>query len=291
MNKFAICAFFLIALFSTACKQTEDKQTEDKFRYTTFESENIAGKGVLVIIGGGERTDDILKTIIHYGGGTDSARVLVIPFASGEADIVAPFQMNQFKDLGVKADYLICEANEVDLEQNLNKLENVNVVFFSGGDQNKLVKYLEGSNFLEKIHSIYRNGGVVSGTSAGAAVMSEVMITGKQETDSTESPSFDKIQKGDVLTSNGFGFLKNIIIDQHFVMRKRQNRLFSVLKDYPTFRGIGIDEATAIVIKPDNTMSVVGKSQVLVFEPRYKEPDEVNEYIVKILKDGDNYEL
>lgn len=286
MHKLTIYAFLLIALLSSACKKTEDKQ-----QYTTFEAENVTGKGVLVIIGGGERPDDIMKTIIRYGGGEENARVLVIPFASGEPDVVAPYQMNEFQALGCKADYLICEPEEVDLVENLKKLDSVNVVFFSGGDQTRLVQYLEGTKFLQKIHKIYENGGVVSGTSAGAAVMSEVMITGKQYSDESESPAFDKIQKGDVLTSNGFGFLKNIIIDQHFIIRKRENRLFSVLKDYPTFRGIGIDEATAIVIKPDNTMSVVGKSQVLVFEPVYRKPNELDEYVIKILKDGDNYEL
>lgn len=286
MHKLTIYAFLLIALLSSACKKTEDKQ-----QYTTFEAENVSGKGVLVIIGGGERPDDIMKTIIRYGGGEENARVLVIPFASGEPDVVAPYQMNEFQALGCKADYLICEPEEVDLDENLKKLDSVNVVFFSGGDQTRLVQYLEGTKFLQKIHKIYENGGVVSGTSAGAAVMSEVMITGKQYSDESESPAFDKIQKGDVLTSNGFGFLKNIIIDQHFIIRKRENRLFSVLKDYPTFRGIGIDEATAIVIKPDNTMSVVGKSQVLVFEPVYRKPNELDEYVIKILKDGDNYEL
>lgn len=286
MHKLTIYAFLLIALLSSACKKSEDKQ-----QYTTFEAENVSGKGVLVIIGGGERTDDIMKTIIRYGGGEENARVLVIPFASDEPEISGPFLVNQFETFGSKADFLICEPEEVDLVENLEKLDNVNVVFFSGGDQNRLVKYLEGSEFLQKIRSIYENGGVVSGTSAGAAVMSEVMITGKQYSDESETPAFDKIQKGDVLTSKGFGFLKNIIIDQHFIIRKRENRLFSVLKDYPAFRGVGIDEATAIVIKPDNTMSVVGKSQVLVFEPIYRNPNELDEYVIKILKDGDNYEL
>lgn len=285
MKKITIYAFFLIALFSS-CK------TESKKQFTAFEPENISGKGTLVIIGGGERTDDIMKTIIRYGGGEENARVLVVPFASGEADIVAPFQSNQFRALGCKsADYLICEPDELDTDENLKKLDNVTIVFFSGGDQSRLVKHLEGTRFLQKIHEIYESGGVVSGTSAGAAVMSKIMITGRQQSDLSEEPAFDKIKKGDVLTTQGLGFLKNIVIDQHFLIRKRQNRLFSVLKDYPTLRAIGIDESTAIVVKPDNTIDVVGESQVLIFEPVYQESDELNEYIVKILKNGDSYHL
>lgn len=285
MNKLLIYIVVSAGLFLSACKQNTEKQS------VSFEPEKVSGKGTLVIIGGGERTDDIMKTIIHYGGG-ENARVLVVPFASGEADIVAPHQRDQFLSLGCKsADYLICGRDEVDKEENLRKLDSVTVVFFSGGDQLRLVNHLEGTKFMARIREIYDKGGVVSGTSAGAAVMSKVMITGEQRSvPSAESP-FDKIEKGDVVTSQGFGFLKNIIIDQHFLIRKRQNRLFSVLKDYPAFRGIGIDESTAIVVKPDNTIDVVGESQVLIFEPVYQSPNELNEFVIKILKQGDSYRL
>lgn len=265
--------------------------TANKKRHATFEHENIKAKGTLVIIGGGERTDEIMETIIRYGGGKN-ARVLVVPFASGEAEIIAPYQSNQFKSLGCKsADYILCDSNEIDSEENLNKLDSMTVVFFSGGDQQRLVNRLEGTKFLNKIREIYKNGGVVSGTSAGAAAMSRVMITGVQLSASEGEPAFGKIAKEDVETSTGFGFLKNVIIDQHFLIRKRQNRLFSVLKDNPTLRGIGIDESTAIVVKPNSTIDVVGQAHVLIFEPVYEEKEELREYIIKVLKEGDSYRL
>ncbi len=285
MNKLLVYVTLSMGLLFAACRSAEEK------RPASFQSEQVSGKGVLVIIGGGERTDDIMKTILYYGGG-EKARVLVVPFASGEADIVAPLQRDQFLSFGCRsADYLICGHDEVNKEENLRKLDSVNVVFFSGGDQLRLVHHLEGTKFLAKIREIYDRGGVVSGTSAGAAVMSRVMITGQQRSAPPEEPSFDKIEQGDVVTSQGFGFLEHIVIDQHFLIRKRQNRLFSVLKDYPAFRGIGIDESTAIVVKPDNTIEVVGESQVLIFEPVYRAPDELNEFVVKILKHGDTYRL
>lgn len=286
MKKTSIYTVLVIALVFLSCK------TGNKEQQVAYEPEIVFGKGTLVIIGGGERTDEIMKTIIHYGGGEDNARVMVLPFASEEDSIIAPFQSGQFRSLGSKsADYLICSREEIDKEENLKKLDSINVIFFSGGDQVRLAKHLEGTKFFQKIREIYENGGVVSGTSAGAAVMSRIMITGRQASDPSDEPAFDKIEKGDVLTAQGFGFLNNIIIDQHFLIRKRQNRLFSVLKDHPTLRGVGIDESTAIVVKPDNTMDVVGESQVLIFEPIYQKNKELNEYTVKILQNGDSYQL
>ena len=287
MNKtqLALSAFLAMALLLTACSRTQKKEN------LAFEPETISAKGLLIIIGGGERTDEIMKTIVDYGGGED-ARVLVVPFASDEPEDIGSYQTSQFLTFGCKsADYLFCERSEIDNPEHLQKLDSTTVVFFSGGDQMRLADFLHGTRFLARIREIYDKGGVVSGTSAGAAIMSKIMITGKQRSDSLENSVFDKIEKGDVITSQGLGFLKNIIIDQHFVIRKRHNRLFAVLKDYPTLRGIGIDEATAIVVKPDNTMQVIGNNQVLVFEPVYREPDELNEYIVKILENGDSYQL
>ncbi len=105
-------------------------------------------------------------------------------------------------------------------------------------------------------------------------------------------PEFNYIKENDVITATGICFLNNIIIDQHFITRKRQVRLINVLLDNPGYRGIGIDEEAAIVVKPDNTMEVIGTNRVMVFEP-YK-PDEktngaVNSFKLTLLSPGDKY--
>jgi len=280
--------FAIISLLQlTSCRQSVQSELQ-------YEPEKIDSKGTLVIEGGGDRIAVILQTIIKYGGGENS-KVLVVPFASGAAEETGIKQSEEFRVLGCKAaDYIFCEKDSIDSPKNLAKLDGVTAIFFSGGDQVILSAYLEGTRFLEKIREIYKNGGVVSGTSAGAAIMSRVMLTGVQKSDTTESPEFNSIIKNDVETVKGLGFLNNIVIDQHFLKRKRQIRLISVLMDNPGLRGIGIDEETAIVVKPDNSIEVIGDNHAMLFEP-YRPADEksnrVNSFKLTVLVPGDTYKF
>lgn len=276
----------IILLHMVACSQ--NPQTELK-----YEAEKIDSKGTLVIEGGGDRIEVILKTIIEYSGGVNS-KVLVVPFASGVAEETGIKQSEEFRVLGCKsADYIFCEKDSIDSPSSLAKLDGVTAIFFSGGDQVILSAYLEGTKFLEKIREIYKNGGVVSGTSAGAAIMSRVMLTGEQRSDTTNSQIFNTIEKGDVITAKGFGFLDNIVVDQHFLKRKRQIRLISVLMDNPGLRGIGIDEETAIVVKSDNTIEVIGDNKAMLFEPynSVNGSGDLSSFKLTILNPGDIYKL
>lgn len=276
----------LILLHLASCSR--NPQSELK-----YEAEKIDSKGTLVIEGGGDRIEVILKTIIDYSGGENS-KVLVVPFASGVAEETGIKQSEEFRVLGCKsADYIFCEKDSIDSPSSLAKLDGVTAIFFSGGDQVVLSDYLEGTKFLERIREIYKDGGVVSGTSAGAAIMSRVMLTGEQKSDTTNSQVFNTIEKGDVITAKGFGFLENIVVDQHFLKRKRQIRLISVLMDNPGLRGIGIDEETAIVVKSDNTIEVIGDNKAMLFEP-YKAVNsngDVSSFKLTVLNPGDIYKL
>ena len=148
-------------------------------------------------------------------------------------------------------------------------LNNIDVFFFAGGDQRVILKTLKGTHFEKCLLEKWRNGDfVLAGTSAGLQVMSEIALTGdfhlpkntndtpsedtpSEDTPSEDTPSEDtpclEISTGLVELVPGFGCLKNVILDQHFLARRRQNRLFSSVIDYPSFTGIGVDEATAIV--------------------------------------------
>ena len=124
-----------------------------------------------------------------------------------------------------------------------------------------------GTKLLEKVFEIYNNGGVVGGSSAGAAVMSEVMITGNELVNKDSNNAFITIEHGNIETKKGFGFLKNVIIDQHFLKRKRHNRLITLVIEHPELLGVAIDESTGIVVYPDDTFEVIGINQVLVYDP------------------------
>jgi cyanophycinase len=97
--------------------------------------------------------------------------------------------------------------------------------------------------------------------------MSEVMITGNELVHNDSTNSFVTIEKNNIETKRGFGFLKNAIIDQHFLKRKRHNRTISALIEHPNLFGIAIDESTSIIVYPDDTFEVFGNNQVLVYDP------------------------
>jgi len=223
-------------------------------------------KGQLFIIGGGNRPEYMMEKYIELAGGKE-AKFIIIPMASSEPLESADYMVKELKGLGCKnVDYLFCNKNNADTEDNLNKLDGVKGVYFCGGDQVLLTAALLGTKALDKIKSIYENGGTIGGTSAGAAVMSKVMLTGNELINKDTTNLFTFIKKNNIETVEGFGFIQNAIIDQHFITRKRLNRLISVVLENPSLPGIGIDEATAIIVCPDNTFEVFGENTVLVFD-------------------------
>lgn len=255
--------------------------------------------GHLVIIGGGSIPDYILEKYVELAGGKES-KFLIIPMASSQ-----PIQsMNSFSkrlySLGcTNVESIIGNNESIDLDSNLVKVNDVKGVFFTGGDQSNLTSALLDTKLLEAIKKIYRNGGVVGGTSAGAAVMSSLMITGEELINKDTVNVFNSITKGNIKTAEGFGFLKNAIADQHFLKRKRTNRLISIVLENPNLIGIGIDESTAIITNPDNSFEVLGESLVTIIDARKSiglstdksGHQSAKEIKMHLLKSGDKYSL
>jgi len=222
-------------------------------------------KGYLVVVGG-VQTKEIQEKFVELAGGKD-ARIIIIPNAGSEPKRSSESQQRDYISLGAQADYLLFNKETADYEENLKKMEWANAVFFLGGDQSDLTRDMIGTRLLNKVFDIYNKNGVVGGSSAGAAVMSEIMLTGNELINKDSSSSFISIQKGNIETAKGFGFIKNAIIDQHFLKRKRHNRLITLMCEHPNLLGIAIDESTAIIVKPDDTFEVIGRNQVLVYDP------------------------
>ena len=163
-----------MVLISCNCS---DKSKCEQLEYLP---ENITAKGTLVIEGGGDRIAPILNKIIEKGGGTENCKLLVIPFASQLED-TGERQAAEFRALGCKnADYILCPKDSIDNPENLAKLDGVTAIFLSGGDQSRLKEFLGGTKFFDKMLQIYKDGGVIGGTSAGAAIQSRIMLTGNQ---------------------------------------------------------------------------------------------------------------
>lgn len=228
--------------------------------------ENILNydKGTLFIAGGGIRHDYMMETFISLSGGS-KANIILIPSASQDPLSCVSSYISQFASLGcTNINYIDSLNHNIDSRKNLDLVKKADGLFFTGGDQNKLVEAFRGTKLLNKIIDHYRNGGVIGGTSAGAAVMSKIMLTSFLEKEEVLSGVYPP-EAGSYALAEGFGFLKSVIIDQHFSQRKRHARLLDAVLQNKGVVGIGIDESTAIVVKSDGEIKVIGEGTVTLY--------------------------
>ncbi len=208
--------------------------------------------GPLVIVGGGAMPADARKAVFDLAG-KDKARLVVIPTASESADDpkAADGYVKAWKALGPASVVLLHtrDRKAADDPAFTKPLAEATGVWFSGGDQSRIVAAYKGTLVEKELLKLHRRGGVIGGTSAGAAVMSDPMITGGT---------------GDAATvGTGLGYLPGVVVDQHFTQRKRNPRLAAVVDTHPGFVGLGVDEATAIVVR-GRDIKVIGAGAVTV---------------------------
>lgn len=231
---------------------------------TSFFLQAQATKGKLFIIGGGDRSDDLMKQVLSVADLTKKDYIVVLPMSSEEPDSSFIFFKTQMVKLTsnpiVMLNFNATTAQNKTLTDSLQKAK---LIFISGGDQVRFMKVVHNTPIKTAIQKAYENGSTISGTSAGAAVMSEKMITGNQKLQKEYSGTFDNIRYDNLETSEGLGLLKTAVIDQHFLKRNRYNRLLSALVEFPALTGIGIDEGTAIIVR-NNQVEVAGESEVIV---------------------------
>jgi cyanophycinase len=220
-----------------------------------------------VVIGGGTRPASVNTLIARLAGGA-RGRLLIFPQASAVAE-TGPELATEFRALGVGTVTVIsADHAAADTDAVLRQTDGATGVYFAGGDQNRLMDVLRGTKLEARLRALYSDGAVIAGTSAGAAVMSRVMITGDEQRPLTKDQDWQTIEAGNVVTAPGLGLLDDVVVDQHFVRRRRHNRLISLVLEQPALLGVAIDEETATWVKPDRTFEVVGNGPVLVFDAK-----------------------
>jgi cyanophycinase len=230
-------------------------------------------RGSLLIVGGGSQPDELVRHFIALAGGPQRARIAVVPMASTDPD-AGKDKVTQLEEMGASAFLLRVTREQANAPNATDVLEGVTGVWFGGGDQELLAPVLLGTRLLAGIHELYEHGAVIGGTSAGAAIMPDTMITGNQiRNDSLAyyGDEFPVIARGTIHIANGFGFLPGTIIDQHFIARERHNRLLSAVLERPSLIGVGIDESTALEVMPNGRWKVRGASQAIVYDARSAE--------------------
>lgn len=221
-------------------------------------------KGKLFIIGGGDRSDALMKQVLSVSELTKNDFIAVLPMSSEEPDSSFIFFKTQMVKLTPNPIVMLNFNKETAQNKKLtDSLQKAKLIFISGGDQTRFMSVVQNTPIQTAIQKAYQNGSTISGTSAGAAVMSEKMITGNQKLQKEYSGTFDNIRYDNLETAEGLGLLQTAIIDQHFLKRNRYNRLLSALVEFPSLTGIGIDESTAIIVR-NNQIEVAGESEVIV---------------------------
>jgi len=258
-------------------------------------------KGNLIIIGGGKRPDTIIQKFVNLANKAENPKILVLPMASSVPLEVGPEQAEGIRRLGGKNVQVVHFTKEqANQDSILKKFEGVTGIFISGGSQSRFMRVVSGTPVENKIIDLYKNGAVIAGTSAGAAVQSKMMITGDEKLHLSERAPFSRLVSKNIVTQEGLGLISDIIVDQHFVARRRNNRLLSLVIENPQMLGVGIDESTAIWIKPDRTFEVFGDRSVVVYDAgnaqiSSTEPEssllEASDLNLHILKAGAQYDL
>ena len=228
-------------------------------------------KGKLFIIGGGDRPRELMQTLIATAGMQSNDYAVVLPMSSEYPDTSFYYFKEDYNPVCRNA--IVCfnftkqSSNNKDW---LDSLEHARLIFITGGDQLRFMNIVLNTPIYGAIHNAFKSGATIGGTSAGAAVMSKYMITGNQLMDTSYSATFHVVRNNNIEIKEGLGLLTSAIIDQHFIVRSRYNRLLSAIAKYPSLPCIGIDEATAIIVQGDN-VKVTGESQVIVL----KHPEQV----------------
>ncbi|HEY9770136.1 MAG TPA: cyanophycinase [Coleofasciculaceae cyanobacterium] len=235
----------------------ESKKSDDK----NVEAVSKSQSGQLIIIGGAEDKEGeckILREFIRRAGGRN-ARIVVMTVATSLPEEVGSDYRYLFEKLGADTVEIVDTERREDAsnEGNLEVIDNATGVFFTGGDQARITEILKDSEIDNLLHQKFEQGLVIAGTSAGAAMMPDIMIV---EGDGETNPRLDT-----VTLEPGMGFLPQVAIDQHFSQRGRLGRFVSALIQQPAVLGFGIDENTAIAVNGDE-IEVIGEGAVTIVD-------------------------
>jgi cyanophycinase len=234
----------------------------------------------LVLLGGGARPTEAMARFAEWAGGR-RARILVIAWASSEpaesyASLREDFAPHRPDRLELAPAPPLGPAEKAELGR---QIERATGVFFAGGDQGRIMDVLRDGPLLDTLRARYASGVVFGGTSAGTACMSSIMITGDGD--------FTVIDAESVGVRAGLGLLPNVILDQHFIKRQRENRLFGLVLRHPGRLGLGIDEGSALLVRDNRHAEVVGQTPVMVVDGREKR----GALLVQLLRPGDRFDI
>ncbi len=247
-------------------------------------------KGTLLIVGGGQLdSSGIIEKFIALAGGP-SARIVIVPTAGGnrkpdgtpveyhDSQVLASWKKYGLTNLHMLHTH---DPKVADTEAFASMLKTANAVWFVGGRQWNIVDSYANTRTFHAFHDVLARGGVIGGSSAGATIQGDYLVRGAVA-------GAQLMMAPEPEHQHAFGFLRRSAIDQHINTRNRWNDLQEVMAKFPNLLGIGLSEATAIVVSGDQ-FEVIGKAQVAIHDPTHPRPTGEKPYLV--LTAGDRYDM
>ncbi|HEV2223485.1 MAG TPA: cyanophycinase [Candidatus Acidoferrales bacterium] len=218
-------------------------------------------RGWLVIVGGGTLVPEITERFVQLAGGPDASFV-VFPTASADPIDLAKVKQQFLKTFGVK-NVVVLHTRDPQVANSRDfvaPLLHANAVWFYGGRQWRLDDAYLNTLTEREVKAVLARGGVVGGSSAGATIQGSFLVRGsvKGNTIMVAARPSHRV---------GFGLLSNSAIDQHLLVRHRQNDLIPVITAHSSLLGIGLDQSTAIVVH-GSEFQVIGVSKVAIYDNR-----------------------
>jgi len=272
----AVLSLFMLAVWFAPLTSDQEVQGEIPRLEAPEEQDPLTPRGKLVIMGGSERFDNVViwSEIVRLAGG-DGARIAVFPTASGNPQVDGDDVVRVLNELGANAFFVPvavrglsvpCAEAVVD-PQLVQAVRESQGVFFVGGSQSRIRQALidedgEHTPMLDAIWDVHRQGGVIAGTSAGAAVMSRIMYRNAR---SVLGTLIHGVTMGKEL-DHGLGFLNPAwFVEQHCLVRGRFARSLVAMHDQGFSYGVGVDEDTALVVDGD-LAKVIGYRGALIMD-------------------------
>ena len=200
-------------------------------------------RGAIVIAGGGTLDPMIYERFVALAGGAD-ARIVLIPTAGTEFGAHDGWTAaDELRKAGVDQVEILHTRNRdvANLEAFSAPLEHATGVWISGGHQWRLIDVYLDTRTHRRLEALLSRGGVVGGNSAGASALASFLVRGGEF-------------NGEIIATEratGFGFLRNVAVDQHLSARGREYEMFEVLKREPMTLGIGLNEGSGVVVTGD----------------------------------------
>ncbi|WP_395142930.1 cyanophycinase [Armatimonas sp.] len=249
----------------TALRRRSRQRMEPSFPPAKMPLPNVPS-GTLVIVGGGGMPQGLTQRFVEMAGG-DKAIIAVIPISMPDPLPPKDGMAEGLRRAGAREVVELTgrTPEAVDKTEVLELLKRATGVWFGGGRQWRFVDAYEGTKAAKLMHEVLKRGGVIGGSSAGASIQGEYMARGNPlGPEEIIAPGYER----------GMGFLPGMAIDQHFTQRNRFKDMELLIKTYPQLLGVGIDEATALIVQ-GSVAEIVGRTRVNFYDPQKSAPESV----------------